>query len=65
MQEVALMHCNVVTVIGLFRFVLNKQFGQLVTISEFSFIELSFADQNDRPLEIEDNMKMTLIVRIT
>ena len=68
MQDVVLMHCNVVTVIGLLRFASNKQFGQLITISpylltmlkttntEFSIIELSFADQNNRPLEIEDNV---------
>ena len=51
----------------LFTFVPNKQFGQLITITphsltmlkttnaEFSFIEILFTDQNNRPLEIEDN----------
>ena len=51
----------------LFTFVPNKQFSQLITITphsltilkttnaEFSFIKISFTDQNNRPLEIEDN----------
>ena len=58
----------------LFTFVTNKQFGQLINISphsltmlnttntEFSSIELWFTDQNSKPLEIEDNVKMTLII---
>ena len=57
----------------LFSFVPNKQFGQLFTITphsptmlkttnaEFSFIEIWFTDQNNRPLEIEDNVNITLI----
>ena len=60
----------------LFTFVPDKQFGQLITISphsltmlettnaEFPFIELWFTDQNNRPLEIEDNVNITLIVGI-
>ena len=60
----------------LFMFVPDKQFGQLITISphsltmlkttnaEFPFIELWFTDQNNRPLEIEDNVNITLIVGI-
>ena len=55
-------------------FVPNKQFGQLITITphsptmlktanaEFSFIEIWFTDQNNRPLEIEDNVNVTLII---
>ena len=55
----------------LFTFVPNKQFGQLITITplsptmlkttnaEFSFIEIWFTDQNNRPLEIEDNVNFT------
>ena len=51
----------------------NKQFGQLITITshsptmlettntEFSFIEIWFTDQSNRPLEIEDNVNITLI----
>ena len=50
----------------LFTFVPNKQFGQLIIITphsptllkttnaEFSFIEIWFTDQSNRPLEIED-----------
>ena len=58
----------------LFTFAPNKQFGQLITITphspttlkttnaEFSFIEIWFADQNNRPLEIEHNVNITLII---
>ena len=58
----------------LFTFVPNKHFGQLITIepqsltmlkttsAEFSFIEIWFTDQNNRPLEIEDNVNITLII---
>ena len=58
----------------LFTFVPNKQFGQLITITfhsptmlktsnaEFSFIEIWFTDQNNRPLEIEGNVNLTLII---
>ena len=58
----------------LYIFVPNKQFGQLINISphsltmlsttntEFSFIEVWFTDQNSEPLEIEDNVNMTLII---
>ena len=58
----------------LFTFVPNKQFGQLITISshlltrlkttsaEFQFIELWFTDQNNRPLEKEDSVNITLII---
>ena len=50
----------------LFTFVPNKQFGQLITITShsltmlkltnagFSFIEIWFTDQNNRPLELKD-----------
>ena len=55
-------------------FVPNKQFGQLITISshslmmlkttntEFQFVEVWFTDQNNRPLEIEDSVNITLII---
>ena len=58
----------------LFTSVPNKQFGQLITISphiltmlkttnaEFQFIQVWFTDQNNRPLEIEDSMNITLII---
>ena len=59
----------------LFTFVPNKQFGQLITIAphsltilnttntEFSSIELWFTDQDSKPLEIEYNANMALIIR--
>ena len=58
----------------LFTFVSNKQFGQLVNIlphsltmlsttnTEFSSIEMWFTDQNSEPLEIEENVNMTLTI---
>ena len=61
----------------LFTFVPNKQFGQLITISphsltmlkttntEFQSIQLWFTDQNNRPLEIEDSVNITLIIGYT
>ena len=59
---------------ALFTFVHDTQFGQLITIAsqsltmlettnaEFSFIEVWFTVQNNRPLEIEDNLSITLII---
>ena len=61
----------------LFTFVPNKLFGQLnnitsnsptmlkTTNAEFSFIKTWFTDQNNRPLEIEDNVNITLIIGIS
>ena len=58
----------------LFTFVPNKQFGQLINIAshplimlnttntDFSSIEVWFTDQNSEPLEIEDNVTLTLII---
>ena len=58
----------------LFTFVWDKQFGQLINITphslimlsttntEFSSIEVWFTDQNSEPLEIEDNVNMTLMI---
>ena len=60
----------------LFTFVPNKKYGQLIIVSpetlimlktvntEFSFIEIWFTDQDNRPLEIEDNVNISLIVGI-
>ena len=57
-----------------FAFVPNKQFGQLINIAphsltmlnttstEFSSIEVWFTGQNSEPIEIEDNVNMTLII---
>ena len=59
---------------ALFTFVPNKQFGQLINISphsltmlnttntEFSSIEVWFADQNSKPLESENSVNVTLII---
>ena len=52
----------------------NKQFGQLITISPhisttlkatntgFPFIQIWFTDENNKPLEIEDNVNITIII---
>ena len=78
--EVVLVHCNLIkndyqhTSKGLFSFVPNKQFGQLINISPhsltmmntvnnaFSFLEVWFTDQASKALEIEDNVNLTLII---
>ena len=61
----------------LFTFVPNKKYGQLIPVSpetlimlktvntEFSFIEIWFTDQDNRPLEIEDSVNILLIVGIS
>ena len=58
----------------LFSFFRNKQFGQLINISpntlrmmntintEFSHIEVWFTDQSSKPLEMEDNVNLMLII---
>ena len=58
----------------IFVFVPNKQFGQLINIAQhsltmlgttntkFSFIEVWFTGQNSEPLEIEDNVNLTLLI---
>ena len=33
--------------------------------AEFSFIEIWFTDQNNRPLEIEDRLNLTLLIETT
>ena len=60
----------------LFTFVPDKKYGQLITASpetlimlktvntEFSFIEIWFTDQDNRPLEIEDSVNISLIIGI-
>ena len=57
----------------LFTSVPNKKYGQLITVTpetlimlktvntEFSFIEIWFTDQDNRPLEIEDSVNVSLI----
>ena len=58
----------------MYTFVPNKSFCQLLDISperfiflktfdsEFSYIEVRFADQNSNPLEIEDQIKITFVI---
>ena len=78
--KVVLVHCNLVkndcqhSSKVLFSFVPNKQFGQLINISqniltmmntvntEFSFVEIWFTNQISKPLEIEDDVNLTLII---
>ena len=60
----------------LFIFVSNKKYGQLTNVSsnslimlktintEFSFIEIWFTDQDNRPSEIEDSVNISLIIGI-
>ena len=60
----------------LFTFVPNKKYGQSITILpnslimlkainiEFSFIEIWLTDQDNRPLEIEDSVNISLIIGI-
>ena len=55
-------------------FVSNKSFAQLLNIlsqncvflntfnSEFLFIDVWFTDQNSKPLDIEDNINITLVI---
>ena len=58
----------------LYKFAPNKSFAELLDIlpkkfiflktfnSEFSYIEVWFADQNSKPLEIEDKTNITLVI---
>ena len=60
----------------LFTFVPNKKYGQLITVSpealimlktvnaEFSFIEIWFTDQDNKPLETEDSVNISSIIGI-
>ena len=58
----------------LYNFIPNKSFGQLLDISkkkfvflktfnsEFSYIEVSFAVQNSKPLEREDKINISIVI---
>ena len=58
----------------LYNFIPNKSFGQLLDISkkkfvflktfnsEFSYIEVSFAGQNSKPLEREDKINISIVI---
>ena len=60
----------------LFTFVPNKSYEQLMTTvphpltmlktvnTEFSFVEVWLTDQDNKPLEIEDNVNITMIIGI-
>ena len=74
--EAALVHCNIVSKdyqqnsIVLNTFVPNKLFRSLLEISptntfnsEFQDIEVWFTDQNSQPLEIEDRINLTLVIK--
>ena len=78
--EVVLVHCNLINnsyqqhLRVLFTFVLNKKYGQLISIplhsliflktmnTESSEIEIWFTDQNNNALEIEDHVNISLII---
>ena len=81
--EVVLVHCNHCNLVNnsyqqhsrvLFTFVPNREYGQLISISEdslvflktmnmeFSETEIWFTDQNNNALEIEDNVNISLII---
>ena len=57
-----------------YTFVPSKAFGRLLNISpknaiflktfnsEFSYIEVSFTNQNSKPLETEDKINITLVI---
>ena len=59
----------------LYTFVLNQPFGSLLEISprnhiflkifnsEFQEIKVWFTDENSKPLEVEDKINLTLIIR--
>ena len=59
----------------LYTFLPNKPFGQLLEISptnfiilktfnsEFQTIEVWFMDQNSQPLEIEEKINLTLVIK--
>ena len=76
--EVVLVHCNndyQQDSRVLYRFLPNKQFGSLLEISpknhlilkifrsEFQDIRVWFTDQNSQPLEIEDRINLTVVIK--
>ena len=70
--ELVLVHCNLVK--NDYQHTSKEQFGQLINIklnslimmntinTEFSHIEIWFTDQFSKPLEIEDNVNLMLII---
>ena len=75
--KLVLVHCNIVNndyqqdSRVLYTFVPNKPFGSLLELSPKNHIFLKtfnpskvwFTDQNSQPLEIEDKINLTLIIR--
>ena len=69
--EVLLFHCNLVNNDYqqesriLYTFVPNKTFGSLLEISPKNhvFLKIWFTDQKSRPLEVEDKINVTLIIK--
>ena len=72
--EAVLAHCNTLNndyqqdSRVFYTFVPNKSFGQLLHISpktfdsKFSYIEVWFTDQTSKPIEIEDEISITLVI---
>ena len=75
--ELVLVHCNLVNNDSriLYTFVPNKTFGSLLEISptnqvflktfnsEFQEVKVWFTDQTSKPLELEDKINITLIIK--
>ena len=80
--ELVLIHCNIVNndyqedSRVLYKFVPNKEFGQLLDITpknfiflksfewELSYIEVWFTDRNCKGLEIKDKINIALIIKV-
>ena len=73
--EIVLIHVNVANNSyqqnsKVYIFVSNKSFGQLLDISpdistfhsKFSYINIWFRDQNSNPIELEDQIHITLVI---
>ena len=73
--ELVLVHCNQQDSRILFTFVPNKSIGSLLEISptnhvflkkfnsEFQEVKIWFTDQTSKPLELEDKINITLIIK--
>ena len=74
--EAVLVNCNIVNndyqqhSRVFYAFVSNKSFGQSLNIlpknfifPEFSYIEVWFTDQSSKPLEIDDKINITLVIK--
>ena len=68
--ELVLVHCNLVNNDYqqdsriLYTFVPNKSFGSLLEIhQQITFSKIWFTDQTSKPLELEDKINVTLIIK--